>query len=52
MTGYATKGDGGEMSVEVGSEAPDFELKDQHGKRVRLSQFRGKKVLLVTWASW
>ncbi|MGD9724295.1 MAG: redoxin domain-containing protein [Pirellulales bacterium] len=32
--------------------APDFELKDRSGKTVRLSDYRGKKVLLVTWASW
>lgn len=32
--------------------APDFELKDRTGKMVRLSDYRGKKVLLVTWASW
>jgi peroxiredoxin len=36
------------MAVEVGDEAPDFELKDQHGTPVRLSSFRGKKnVVLV-----
>jgi peroxiredoxin len=36
------------MSVEVGQEAPDFELKDQHGTPVRLSSFRGaKNVVLV-----
>jgi mycoredoxin-dependent peroxiredoxin len=36
------------MTVEVGEEAPDFELKDQHGTPVRLSGFRGKKnVVLV-----
>jgi peroxiredoxin len=36
------------MAVEVGQEAPDFELKDQHGTPVRLSSFRGKKnVVLV-----
>jgi peroxiredoxin len=36
------------MAVEVGQEAPDFELSDQHGKPVRLSGFRGKKnVVLV-----
>jgi peroxiredoxin len=36
------------MSVEVGEQAPDFELKDQHGSPVRLSSFRGKKnVVLV-----
>lgn len=32
--------------------APDFALKDRSGKTVRLSDFRGKKVMLVTWASW
>jgi peroxiredoxin len=36
------------MAIEVGQEAPDFELKDQHGTPVRLSGFRGsKKVVLV-----
>lgn len=35
-----------------GAMAPDFELKDRNGKTVRLSDFRGKKVMLVTWASW
>ncbi len=33
-------------------EAPDFELPDRQGRPVRLSSFRGQKVLLVTWASW
>jgi peroxiredoxin len=32
--------------------APDFALKDRGGKTVKLSDYRGKKVLLVTWASW
>ena len=36
------------MAVEVGDQAPDFELKDQHGAPVRLSSFRGSKnVVLV-----
>ena len=36
------------MSVEVGEQAPDFELTDQHGTPVRLSSFRGSKnVVLV-----
>jgi hypothetical protein len=33
-------------------EAPDFTLPDMSGKLHSLSDFRGKKVLLVTWASW
>ena len=32
--------------------APDFALSDREGNTVRLSDFRGKKVLLLTWASW
>jgi peroxiredoxin len=36
------------MAVEIGDEAPDFELPDQHGTPVRLSSFRGgKNVVLV-----
>jgi mycoredoxin-dependent peroxiredoxin len=36
------------MAVEVGQEAPDFELRNQHGQPVRLSSFRGaKNVVLV-----
>ncbi|MFG1942632.1 peroxiredoxin [Nonomuraea sp. NPDC048826] len=33
--------------AEVGAAAPDFELQDQHGSPVRLSQFRGRRVVLV-----
>ena len=32
--------------------ARDFALPDRQGKLVHLSDFRGKKVLIVTWASW
>ena len=32
--------------------APDFAVPDRAGRPVHLSQFRGKKVLVVTWASW
>ena len=36
------------MAVDVGQLAPDFELRDQHGTPVRLSDFRSKKnVVLV-----
>ena len=36
------------MAVEIGDQAPDFELRDQHGTPVRLSGFRGAKhVVLV-----
>jgi len=32
--------------IAIGSKAPDFVLKDQNGKSVRLSSFSGKKLLL------
>jgi len=36
------------MALEVGAEAPDFVLKDQNNQEVRLSDFRGRRdVLLV-----
>jgi peroxiredoxin len=35
------------LALAVGSRAPDFELKNQHGQTVRLSGFRGKKVVLL-----
>jgi peroxiredoxin len=35
-----------------GAEAPDFELQSLDGKQVRLSDYRGKAVLLNFWATW
>lgn len=32
--------------------APDFAVPDRTGRIVHLNDFRGKKVLVVTWASW
>lgn len=34
------------MSLEIGQPAPDFEAKDQDGNPVKLSEYRGKKVVL------
>jgi hypothetical protein len=33
-------------------EAPDFTLPDAAGRLHSLSDYRGRKVFLVTWASW
>ncbi len=33
-------------------DAPDFTLPDLDGKMHSLSDYRGKKVLLMSWASW
>ncbi|GHE91866.1 peroxiredoxin [Streptomyces bauhiniae] len=35
------------MALQVGDEAPDFELKDNHGRTVRLSDFRGEKNVVL-----
>ena len=32
--------------------APDLGVPDRNGRPVHLSSFRGKKMLVVTWASW
>jgi peroxiredoxin Q/BCP len=37
---------GGEPGVKVGEQAPDFALSDAHGRTVRLSELRGKPVVL------
>ncbi len=47
----------GELSGEgsplpLGEEAPDFELSTLDGKRVKLSDYRGKPVLLYFWETW
>ncbi len=34
------------MALLIGNQAPEFKTKDQDGKEVRLSDFRGKKVVL------
>ncbi len=37
------------MPLEVGAEAPDFVLKDQNNQEVRLSDFRGKRTVLLVF---
>ena len=32
--------------------APDFEVTERNGNRLRLSDLRGHKVVLFTWSSW
>jgi peroxiredoxin Q/BCP len=37
----------GESAVKVGAQAPDFVLPDRTGKMVRLSEFRGRKAVVL-----
>lgn len=37
--------------ISLGSEAPDFSLTDLNGKKFKLSDFKGKYVLLLFWSS-
>lgn len=38
--------------LSIGQKAPDFESLTPEGKKVKLSDFKGKYVLLDFWASW
>lgn len=40
------------MHTAASFRADDFELEDLRGNRVRLSQFKGRRVLLNFWATW
>lgn len=35
-----------DMNLKIGQAAPDFALKDENGKTVKLSDFKGKRVIL------
>lgn len=42
----------GAGSTAASVQAPDFTLPDLDGQMHSLSDYRGRKVLLLTWASW
>lgn len=37
------------MTIDIGQEAPDFTLKNQHGELVELSSFRGKNSVVLVF---
>src|SRR5699024_1179865 len=41
-----------DTGIEKGDMAPDFELETMDGETVKLSDFRGEKVMLNFWATW
>jgi len=41
-----------EVKSEVGFLAPDFTVRSLDGRRVRLSDFKGRVVVLNLWATW
>jgi peroxiredoxin len=43
---------GYEVGLRPGNVAPDFEFSDSNGRRLRLSDFRGRPLALNFWASW
>jgi peroxiredoxin len=46
-------GDSGDTSALMGTSAPDFALRDLDGQEVKLSDYRGRKTVVVSfWASW
>src|SRR5262245_22069676 len=38
--------------IRIGDQSPDFSIRDQTGRRVSLSDYRGKAVFLHFWATW
>ena len=50
--GPARAGETAYSRIEVGSPHPDFVLPTLDGGYARLSDYRGKKVLLIHFASW
>ncbi len=52
LTVTACGGSGGETEPAVTGQAPDFDLENFAGGRVRLSDHRDKVVLVNFWATW
>ncbi|CEI83032.1 thiol:disulfide interchange protein tlpA [Oceanobacillus oncorhynchi subsp. incaldanensis] len=50
--GDSAAGENTEVGLEVGNMAPDFELQTLAGETVKLSDYRGKKVMINFWATW
>jgi peroxiredoxin len=49
---FSKRREAGEEPVEVGKSAPEFALQSVTGQTVRLSDYRGRFVVLNFWATW
>ncbi|MGE7922427.1 peroxiredoxin family protein [Viridibacillus arvi] len=49
---FVDKDESAESGLKINDVAPDFQLKNLAGEQVKLSDYRGQKVLLNFWASW
>src|SRR5690625_6514126 len=45
-------GEDQETGLEAGDIAPDFELETLEGETVKLSDYRGERIMLNFWATW
>ncbi len=52
LTGFAQKADNSAYLVKMGEQAPNFSMKLTNGKTVKLSDLKGKVVMLQFTASW
>ncbi len=52
IRGAKTWGPAREFTPMIGKQAPDFALTDINGKQHKLSDYRGKDVVLKFWATW
>lgn len=52
LVDYNLKQNTSKTKIDIGSIAPDFTQPDVDGKPVKLSDYRGKYVLVDFWASW
>ena len=44
--------DGGEVGLDLGDRAPDFEFSSPNGERLRLSDLTGRPLVVNFWATW
>ncbi|PPA87989.1 hypothetical protein C4A76_10980 [Brevibacillus laterosporus] len=52
LQGSLSKEQEAPIGIKKGEQAPDFELNTLEGQKVKLSTYRGQKVILNFWATW